>query len=72
MTKVQTASVISRLPVMPFLGKVEKVKLETKLEMGITKPMSEAPRVPETSQTSEAPQVPEMSQTSEAPQVPET
>ena len=26
MTKVQAASVISRLPIMPFLGKVEKVK----------------------------------------------
>ena len=65
MTKVQAASVISRLSIMPFLGKVEKVKSETKL--GITKPTSEVPRVPETSQTSEAPQVPEMSQTSEAP-----
>ena len=43
MTKVQVASVISRLPVMPFLGKVEKVKLEMKLEMGITSQMSEVP-----------------------------
>ena len=55
MTRVQAASVISRLPVMPFLGKVEKVKSETKLEMGITKPMSKAPQVPETLQMSEAP-----------------
>ena len=30
MTKVQAASVISRLPVIPFLGKKEKVKVETK------------------------------------------
>ena len=67
MTKVQAASVISRLPIMPFLGKVEKVKLETKPEMGIMKPMSEVPQVPETSQTSEAPRVSEMSQTSEVP-----
>ena len=43
MTKVQAASVISRLPIMPFLGKVEKVKLETKLEMGIMSQTSEAP-----------------------------
>ena len=54
MTNVQVASVISRLPVMPFLGKEEKVKLEMKLEMGTTEQTSEAPRVPETSQTSEA------------------
>ena len=72
MTKVQAASVISKLPIMRFLGKVEKVKLETKPEMGITKPMSEAPQVPETLRTSEVPQVPEMSQMSEVPQVPET
>ena len=52
MTKVQAASVISRLPVIPFLGKKEKVKAETKPEMGTTGPM---PEVPETSQVSEAP-----------------
>ena len=55
MTKVQAASVISRLPVIPFLGKKEKVKVETKPEMGTTKPTREVPRVPETSQVSEAP-----------------
>ena len=60
MTKVQAASVISRLPVIPFLGKKEKVKVETKLEMGTMGPISEAPRVPEMSQVSEAPQVPEV------------
>ena len=43
MTTVQAASVISRLPIMPFLGKVEKVKSEMKPEMGITKPTSEVP-----------------------------
>ena len=43
MTKVQAASVISRLPIMPFLGKVEKVKSEMKPEVGITKPTSEVP-----------------------------
>ena len=47
MTKVQAASVISRLPVIPFLGKKEEVKVETKPEMGTTGPISEAPRVPE-------------------------
>ena len=71
MTKVQTASVISRLPIMPFLGKVEKVKSEMKPEMGIMSQMSEVPLVQEMSQMSEAPQVEEMSQTSEAPQVQE-
>ena len=49
MTKVQAASVISRLPVIPFLGKKEKVKSEMKQEMGTTESMSEAPQVPETS-----------------------
>ena len=67
MTKVQAASVISRLPIMPFLGKVEKVKSEMKPEMGIMLQMLEAPQVPEMSQTSEVPQVPGTSQTSEAP-----
>ena len=67
MTKVQAASVIGRLPIMPFLGKVEKVKSEMKPEMGIMSQMSEAPQVQKTSQTSEAPQVQETSQTSEAP-----
>ena len=43
MTKVQAANVISRLPIMPFLGKVEKVKSEMKPEMGITSQMSEVP-----------------------------
>ena len=43
MTKVQAASVISRLPVIPFLGKKEKVKAETKPEMGTTEPPSEVP-----------------------------
>ena len=55
MTKVQVASVISRLPVIPLLGKKEKVKLETKPEMGTTEPTSEVPQVPEMSQTSEVP-----------------
>ena len=72
MTKVQAASVISRLPVIPFLGKKEKVKSQMKQEIGTMEPMSEAPRVPETSQMSEAPQVAETSQTSEASRVPET
>ena len=67
MTKVQAANVISRLPIMPFLGKVEKVKSEMKSEMGITSQMSEVPRVQEMSQMSEAPQVQQMSQMSEAP-----
>ena len=71
MTQVQAASVISRLPVILFLGKKEKVKSEMKQEMGTMESMSEAPQVLETSQTSEAPQVPETSQTPEAPQVPE-
>ena len=43
MTKVQVASVISRLPVIPFLGKKEKVKAETKPEMGTMEPTTEAP-----------------------------
>ena len=43
MTKVQVASVISRLPVIPFLGKKEKVKAEMKLKMGTMGPTSEAP-----------------------------
>ena len=54
-TKVQVASVISRLHVIPFLGKKEKVKVETKPEMGTTEPTSEVPRVPETLQVLEAP-----------------
>ena len=73
-TKVQEANVIGRLPVIPFLGKKEKVKAQTKPEMGITEPTTEAPRVLEVSQVSEVPQeprVPGMSQVSEAPQVPE-
>ena len=49
MTKVQTANIISRLPVMPFLGKVEKVKSEMKPEMGIMSQMSEVPQVQEIS-----------------------
>ena len=53
MTKVQATSVISRLPVIPFLGKKENVKSETKQEMGTTESTSEVPRVPEISQTSE-------------------
>ena len=43
MTKVQVASVFSRLPVIPFLGKKEKVKVETKLEMGTMEPTPEVP-----------------------------
>ena len=43
MTKVQAASVITRLPFIPFLGKKEKVKAETKPEMGTTEPPSEVP-----------------------------
>ena len=43
MTKVQVVSVISRLPVIPFLVKKEKVKAVTKPEMGTTEPISEAP-----------------------------
>ena len=54
-TKVQAANVISRLPVLPILGKKEKVKSEMKLEVGTTEPTSEAPQVPQTSQTSEVP-----------------
>ena len=71
MTKVQAASVISRLPVIPFLGKKEKVKLETKQEMSTMESTSGVPPVPEMSQTSEVPPVPEMSRTTEAPRVPE-
>ena len=63
MTKVQVANVICRLPIMPFLGKVEKVKTEKKPEMGITSQTSEAPRVQQVSQKLEVPQV------QEAPQV---
>ena len=55
MTKVQAASVISRLPVIPFLGKKEKVNSEMKPEMGTMELTSEVPQVPEMSQTSEAP-----------------
>ena len=69
MTKVQAANIISWLPIMPFLGKIEKVKSETKPEMGIMSQTSEAPRVP---QMSEAPQVPQTSQMLEVPLVPET
>ena len=43
MTKVQVASVISRLPVIPFLGKKEKIKVRTKPEMGTTEPTLEVP-----------------------------
>ena len=43
MTKVQAASVISRLPVIPFLGKKEKVKADTKPKMGTTEPTTEVP-----------------------------
>ena len=43
MTKVQVASVISRLPVIPFLSKKEKVKLETKQKIGTMESTSEAP-----------------------------
>ena len=60
MKKVQVANVINRLPVIPFLGKKEKVKMETKQEMGIMESTSEVPRVPEMSQTSEVPQVQEV------------
>ena len=67
MTKVQAASVISRLPVIPFLNKKEKVKSEMKQEMGTTESTSEVPQVPETSQTSEAPRVQEVPQVQEAP-----
>ena len=49
MTKVQAASVISRSPVIPFLGKKEKVKVETKPEIGTMGPPSEVPQVPRTS-----------------------
>ena len=42
MTKVQVASVISRLPIVPFMGKKEKVKVETKPEMGTTEPTAMA------------------------------
>ena len=64
MTKVWVASVISRLPIVPFLGKKEKVKVETKPEMGTTEPTTmvalqlenpEAPPVTETPQVSEMP-----------------
>ena len=59
MTKVLAANVISRLPIMPFLGKVEKVKSEMKPEVGIRQTTSEAPLV---QTTSEAPQVQTMSE----------
>ena len=39
MTKVQATNVISRLPIVPFLGKSEKVKAEKKSESGTTEPM---------------------------------
>ena len=67
LTKVQAASLISRLPVIPFLGKKEKVKVETKPEMGTMKPTTEAPRVSEASQVLEAPQVPEVPQVPKSP-----
>ena len=38
MTKVQAGNVISRLPIVPFLGKGEKVKMETKPESATTEP----------------------------------
>ena len=71
MTKVQVASVISRLPVIPFLGKKEKVKVETKPEMGTTEPRTEAPQVPEMPRVLKAPRVPEMPRVLKAPPVPE-
>ena len=43
MTKVQVASVISRLPVIPFLGKKEKVKVETKPDTDTMEPTAEVP-----------------------------
>ena len=52
-TEGQAASVISRLPVIPFLGKKEKVKAEAKPEMGTMEPTTEAPQVPEALQVSE-------------------
>ena len=39
MTKVQAASVISQLPIIPFLGKSEGVRAEVKPESGTTEPM---------------------------------
>ena len=42
MTKVQVASVISRLPIVPFLGKKEKAKVEAKPEMDTTEPTTMA------------------------------
>ena len=39
MTKVQAVSVISQLPIVPFLGKSEKVKAETKPESATMEPM---------------------------------
>ena len=63
MTKVQTASVISRLSIVPFLGKKEKVKAETKPEMDTVEPTTMAP--PQL----ENPQVPPVTET---PQVSET
>ena len=58
MTKVQAASVISRLPIVPFLHKKEKVKAEIKSEMDTTEPTTTA-----------APQLenPEMPQVTEMP-----
>ena len=57
MTKVQVASVISRLPIVPFLDKKEKVKAETKPEMDTTEPTTmvapqlQNPEVPPVSET---------------------
>ena len=68
MTKVQAASVISRLPIVPFLGKKEKVKADTKAEMDTTEPTTMAPpklENPEVPPVTEMPRVPEMPQVSE-------
>ena len=56
MTKVQAANVIIRPPIVPFLGKSEKVKAETKSESGTMEPMMT------TTTTTAAPQqdIPEM------------
>ena len=40
MTKVQAANVISQLPIIPFLGKSEKVKAEMKPESATMEPMT--------------------------------
>ena len=63
MTEMQAASVISRLPIVPFLSKKEKVKVETKSEMDTTEPTTMvAPQLENTEmpRVSEAPPVTEM------------